>query len=135
MGLMFELATFTVKEGKEDALLTERPEMMTALQRAFPGVLGAWLAKRDDGSWVDVIPWRSGESVVPTHRGVPRIGASRGRPRDRFTFALHSPHRALTPLGQHPGHATALAGAGLRRLRPGATGRSRRHGRGPRHRD
>jgi hypothetical protein len=54
MALTFELATFTVREGEEATLLAERPQMIASLGRAFPGVLGAWLAKRDDGSWVDV---------------------------------------------------------------------------------
>ena len=95
MALTFELATFTVREGEEASLVAERPQMIAALGRAFPGVLGAWLAKRDDGSWVDVILWHSreeaehaakargrgtgGEIMVPTHRRVTRAAACRGR--------------------------------------------------------
>jgi hypothetical protein len=60
MSLTFELASFTVKGGAhEAALLQERSAMIDALQRAFPGALAAWLARRDDGSWLDVILWRS----------------------------------------------------------------------------
>jgi hypothetical protein len=77
MPLTFELASFTVKEGKEEALLAERPEMMTALQRAFPGVLGAWLAKRDDGSWVDVILWRSREEAEHAAKHVNDVPAAK----------------------------------------------------------
>ena len=49
MALTLELATFIVQEGEKASLLGERPQMIAALGRAFPGLVGAWLAKRDDG--------------------------------------------------------------------------------------
>jgi hypothetical protein len=52
--------------------------MIAALQRAFPGVIAAWLAKRDDGSWVDVILWRSREEAEHAAKhadGVPAVNA------------------------------------------------------------
>jgi hypothetical protein len=55
----FELAAFTVRDGAEAAMLAERPAMIEALRQAFPGLLAAWLTKRDDGSWLDVILWRT----------------------------------------------------------------------------
>ena len=55
----FELAAFTVRDGDEAAMLAERPAMIEALRQAFPGLLAAWLTKRDDGSWLDVILWRT----------------------------------------------------------------------------
>jgi hypothetical protein len=55
----FELAAFTIRDGAEAMLLAERPAMIEALQKAFPGLLAAWLAKCDDGSWLDVILWRT----------------------------------------------------------------------------
>jgi hypothetical protein len=55
----FELAQFAVREEDEATLLDERGEMVRALQRAFPGALAAWLTKQDDGTWLDVILWRS----------------------------------------------------------------------------
>ena len=58
-----ELAEFTVREGEEAALVAERPEMIRALQRAFPAALAAWLTKQDDGSWLDVILWRNREAA------------------------------------------------------------------------
>jgi hypothetical protein len=70
MALTFELARFTVREGEDDSLVGERPEMIAALGRAFPGVLGAWLARRDDGLWVDVILWRSREDAEHAARHV-----------------------------------------------------------------
>jgi hypothetical protein len=63
MTLTFELATFSVREGEEASLVAERPQMVAALGRAFPGLLAAWLAKRDDGSWIDVILWQSREEA------------------------------------------------------------------------
>src|SRR5918996_4238231 len=53
------VVAFTVREDAEPALLSERPEMLAALRQAFPAALAAWLAKQDDGSWLDVILWRS----------------------------------------------------------------------------
>lgn len=59
MTLCFELAHFTVRDGEEDALLAERPAMVRALQEAFPGMVAAWLTRQDDGSWLDIVLWRS----------------------------------------------------------------------------
>jgi hypothetical protein len=64
MALTFELATFTVRDGEEASLLAERPQMIAALGRTFQGLLGAWLAKRDDGAWVDLILWHSREEAL-----------------------------------------------------------------------
>jgi hypothetical protein len=64
MALTFELAMFSVRAGEEDSLVAERPLMIAALRRAFPGLLGAWLTRRDDGSWVDLILWHSREDAV-----------------------------------------------------------------------
>jgi hypothetical protein len=59
MDQVFEFASFTVRNGHEAALLAERPTMIDALRANFAGVLAAWLTRRDDGSWLDVILWRS----------------------------------------------------------------------------
>jgi hypothetical protein len=59
MPLTFEFAEFTVAAEDEAALLEERPAMIAALRHAFPGVLAAWLTKQEDGSWLDVLLWRS----------------------------------------------------------------------------
>lgn len=55
----FEIAAFTVRPEDEEALLRERPVMVAALQRAFPGALAAWLTREEDGTWLDVILWRT----------------------------------------------------------------------------
>src|SRR3954452_6338930 len=63
MPLTFELAEFTVAAEDERALLNGRAEMVTALRRAFPGALAAWLTRQDDGSWLDIVLWRSREEA------------------------------------------------------------------------
>ena len=68
-----EIATFTVRRGDEDALLRERPEMVAALKRAFPGVLAAWLTREDDGTWLDVILWRSREEAEEAAREIDQV--------------------------------------------------------------
>ena len=73
----FELAEFTVREGEEAALVAERPEMINALGRAFPAALAAWLTKQDDGSWLDVILWRSREAAEDAARRVNELPEAR----------------------------------------------------------
>jgi hypothetical protein len=77
MALTFELAMFTVREGEEASLVAGRPEMIAALRRAFPGLLGAWLGKRDDGSWVDVILWHSREDAEHAAEQVDTVPAAK----------------------------------------------------------
>jgi hypothetical protein len=70
MALTFELAAFTVREQDEAELLAERADMIQALQRAFPGALAAWLTRQDDGSWLDVILWRSRDEAEEAARSI-----------------------------------------------------------------
>jgi hypothetical protein len=77
MALTFELATFSVREADEASLVAERPQMIAALGRAFPGLLAAWLAKRDDGSWIDVILWRSREEAEHAAKHVDGVPSGR----------------------------------------------------------
>jgi hypothetical protein len=63
MTQVFEHAAFTVHEGHEQALLDERPAMIAALRRAFPGLISSWLTRREDGSWLDVILWETREAA------------------------------------------------------------------------
>jgi hypothetical protein len=56
----FELA---VHEDQEQDLVAERGVMIAALRSTFPGLMSAWLTRRDDGSWLDVILWRSREEA------------------------------------------------------------------------
>lgn len=73
MTLTLELAHFSVREGEEDALLAERPAMVRALQAAFPGALAAWLTKHDDGTWLDIVLWRSRDEALDAAAGVDAV--------------------------------------------------------------
>jgi hypothetical protein len=73
MTLTLELAAFTVREDAEPALVAERPEMLAALRQAFPGALAAWLTKQDDGSWLDVILWRSRQEAEEAARRIDQV--------------------------------------------------------------
>jgi hypothetical protein len=74
MTLTLELASFTVREGAEQEMLAERQAMIEALAEAFPGVLAAWLGKRADGSWVDVILWQTSEQAEHSAEHVQEVG-------------------------------------------------------------
>jgi hypothetical protein len=73
MAPTFELASFTVAEADEAALLAERAEMIEALKRRFPAALAAWLTRQDDGSWLDVILWRSREEAEEAARKIHEV--------------------------------------------------------------
>jgi hypothetical protein len=77
MALTLELATFTVRDGEEASLVAERPEMIAALREAFPGLLAAWLAQRDDGGWIDVILWQSREEAEHAAKHVDGVPAAK----------------------------------------------------------
>ncbi|MEV0162523.1 antibiotic biosynthesis monooxygenase [Nonomuraea fuscirosea] len=76
--MTIELARFRVREGAEDRLVAERPEMVAALRRRFPGCLAAYLTRGDDGEWLDVILWRSRAEAEESARevnSVPEVAA------------------------------------------------------------
>jgi hypothetical protein len=73
----FEFATFTVRDGEEQALLAERPAMVDALAERFPGLLAAWLTKQDDGTWVDVILWQSRAAAEDAAAHVEEVAQAR----------------------------------------------------------
>jgi hypothetical protein len=70
---MFEIAAFTVRPEDEEVLLRERPVMVAALQRAFPGALAAWLTREEDGSWLDVILWRTAHEAEAAAREIEQV--------------------------------------------------------------
>jgi antibiotic biosynthesis monooxygenase len=77
MPLTFELASFRIAPDDEAALLEERPEMVAALRRAFPGALGAWLTRQDDGRWMDIILWRSRDDAEDAARRIDEVPEAR----------------------------------------------------------
>jgi hypothetical protein len=54
-----ELVLFTVRPEQEEEFVAERPAMPAAMRSRFPGLEQAFLARRDDGSWLDVVVWSS----------------------------------------------------------------------------
>jgi hypothetical protein len=61
--MAIELARFTVHDAAEAQLVADRPAMIGALRRRFPGCLAAYLTREDDGSWLDILLWRSREEA------------------------------------------------------------------------
>lgn len=59
MAMTIELASFTVGDEAAAQLVTQRPATVQALRERFPGCLAAYLTREDDGSWLDVVLWRS----------------------------------------------------------------------------
>ena len=53
-----EVVLFTVRAGERDAFLAKRPAAYAALAR-YDGFVDARLAEYDDGTWIDVVQWRS----------------------------------------------------------------------------
>jgi hypothetical protein len=47
--------------------------MIRALQRAFPAALAGWLTRQDDGTWLDVILWRSREEAEQAARRIESV--------------------------------------------------------------
>ena len=101
MTAVLEFATFTVRDGHEVALIAERDEMIEALRQAFPGLLAAWLTRRDDGTWVDVILWRARAEAETAARQVCNVEQARAcrRPFLAVPFATpgHVPRHSAAP--------------------------------------
>jgi Antibiotic biosynthesis monooxygenase len=76
--MTIELARFRIREGAEPQLLAERPAMVDALRRRFPGCRAAFLTREDDGWWLDVVFWRSraeAEEAAQAINSVPECAA------------------------------------------------------------
>lgn len=56
--------------------MAERPAMVEALRRRFPGCLAAYLS-RDDGGWLDVVLWRSRAQCAAWFRHIAASGGLR----------------------------------------------------------
>lgn len=107
--MTFEFASFTVREGEEEALVAERPAMIGALEREFPALIAAWLTRLDDGTWVDVILWETRAaaddaaarvSQVPeAERWFRHIATSLGL---RHAEVVHAESGGAIPMGPGP---------------------------------
>lgn len=72
-----ELVHFDVAPEQRDELLSLRPGAIDALRSAYPGLLDARLAELDDGTWMDVVRWRSREEAEAAAAGMPELEAAR----------------------------------------------------------
>ena len=68
--LAIELASFSVAPESEEALVADRPAMIAALKRRFPACLAAFLTQQDDGTWLDVLVWRSRREALAAAREI-----------------------------------------------------------------
>ena len=71
--LAIELATFSVPAESEHMLVSERPSMIAALKRRFPACQAAFLTKQDDGTWLDVLVWRSRAEALTAAREIDTV--------------------------------------------------------------
>lgn len=71
--LAIELATFSVPAESEELLVSERPAMIAALKRRFPACRAAFLTKRDDGTWLDVLVWSSRDEALEAARDIETV--------------------------------------------------------------
>jgi hypothetical protein len=70
MTMAIELARFTVHEDAGSQLVAERPTMIKALHKRFPACLAAFLTQEDDGSWLDIVLWRSRDEAEEAAREI-----------------------------------------------------------------
>ncbi len=63
MGELYEVVRSRVQAGREEEMLALRPAMIAAVKGRFPDLLDAQLVRMDDGTWLDVVRWRSRESA------------------------------------------------------------------------
>lgn len=73
MPLTIELARFHVHDGAEAQLVAERPAMVEAMRKRFPACRAAYLTREDDGSWLDVIVWRSRAEAQEAARQIDEV--------------------------------------------------------------
>ena len=59
MSEVVELARFKVDLESESEFLATRPAMVEAVLEKVPGLREISLVRLDDGTWIDVVTWRS----------------------------------------------------------------------------
>ncbi len=63
MAEVYEVVRSRVRAGREEEMLALRPAMIAAVRSRFPDLLDARLVRMDDGTWLDVVRWRSREAA------------------------------------------------------------------------
>ena len=64
-----EMVRFTVKAGRESALVDGRATMVAALSAAYPSLVVARLARVDEATWLDLVVWESREEALAAAEG------------------------------------------------------------------
>ena len=59
MSDVYEVVRSRVRAGREGEMLALRPAMVAAVRQRFPDLLDARLVRMDDGTWLDIVRWRS----------------------------------------------------------------------------
>jgi quinol monooxygenase YgiN len=77
MSEVLEIVRFTIDAEQREEFLRERPAAIEAIRAAFPGLLDAQLAEQEDGSWTDVVRWRSRAEAEAAAAGCPELPAMR----------------------------------------------------------
>jgi hypothetical protein len=73
MSYVYEVVRSRVRAGAEEEMLRLRPRMIAAVQERFPDLVDARLIQMDDGSWMDVVRWRSREAAEQAAAAMPEI--------------------------------------------------------------
>ena len=60
---IYEIVRSRVRPGTEEEMLRLRPRMIAAVRRRFPELIDASLVRLDDGTWLDIVRWRSREAA------------------------------------------------------------------------
>ena len=71
--MVMEFARFTVHESAEAQMVADRPAMLAALRARFPCCLAAYLTKEEDGTWLDIILWRTQADAEQSAREITTI--------------------------------------------------------------
>jgi hypothetical protein len=76
---VLRLDRFTIDPPGTGELLSRHAALAAAVKDAFPGLLGAELAKIDDQTWIDVWRWHSlasAPAAIASAPAIPRAGAA-----------------------------------------------------------
>ena len=60
---VYEVVRSRVRAGREDEMLRLRGPMIEAVRSRFPDLIDAHLVRLDDGTWLDIVRWRSREGA------------------------------------------------------------------------
>jgi quinol monooxygenase YgiN len=71
-----EIVRFTVDPDRREEFLWLRPAAINALRSAHGGLIEAWLVEQDDGTFIDLVHWRSREEAVAAAAAFPQIQAA-----------------------------------------------------------